>query len=116
MNTNWLQRRKGDKMTKIYLEDSILKNYVSEGLEKAITSLNEAKNIAKFLNIPYNFYYSTTLKNLDDDIDDYLQILNYTKSIVKNQPKMYSNVNKNINADIRAIENYNINLRHTTIK
>lgn len=103
-------------MTKIYLDEMTLKKYVYGNLENTISILKDGKNIAKSLNIPYDFKYRTYLKNLDDSIVQELNSLDAVYNIIKNHSSMYSKVNDDITSELDSIENYNISLRQTAIK
>ena len=44
-------------MSKIYLDEMRFKSYINNNLEKSISLLKEIMNIAKSLDIPYDFDY-----------------------------------------------------------
>lgn len=103
-------------MTKIYLDDNGLKNYVNNYLGSAISLVNSSRNIAKSLSIPYDFDYRSYLKNLDDKLTEDLNELNRVYNKIKTHFDYYSYANNDLYEDLRGIENYSISLRQSAIK
>lgn len=103
-------------MTKIYLDETSIKNYINGSLENAITRLKEAKSVANALSIPYEFNYRSYLKNLDEKIDSDLDSIGEVYNKIKEHSKRYSNINNDVNNSISEIENYSISLRQSAIK
>lgn len=103
-------------MTKIYLDENSFKNYVNSYLENAISLVNSSKNIAKSLNIPYDFDYRSYLKNLDDGLSEDLNDLNIIYNKIKTHSSYYSYANNDLYEELRGIENYSISIRQSAIK
>ena len=103
-------------MAKIYLDENGVKNYVNNYLESAISLVNNSKNIAKSLSIPYDFDYRRYLKDLDDKLTEDLNELNRVYNKIKTHSAYYTYANNDLYEDLRGIENYSISLRQSAIK
>ena len=103
-------------MSKIYLDEMRFKSYINNNLEKSISLLKEIMNIAKSLDIPYDFDYKNYLKNLDDSVKSNLDVIYNLHEKIKGDCKQYNNINDDVNNRVGGIENYSISLRQSAIK
>ena len=103
-------------MAKINFDETSLKNHINGNIESSILALKNAKYIASILSVPYEFDYSSYLKNLDDNINSDLNEINEIYNKIKRHSKKFSNINNELKNDIIEIENYSISLRQSAIK
>lgn len=103
-------------MAKIYFDDTNLNRFVNVGLDSSIDNIRRAIEISSMLYIPYDFKYRDYLKSLDDNLKNDLNTVNGVYSTIKSSSKTYSNIDNDVNSQIKGIENYSISLRQSAIK
>lgn len=103
-------------MAKIYFDETSLKRFVNVGLDSSINNIRRAIEISSMIYVPYDFKHRDYLKSLDDNLKSDLNTINGVYSTIKNSSKKYSDINNDIESQVRGIDNYQISLRQSAIK
>ena len=103
-------------MTKIYLVNTSVKNYLNNNLTNAINLLKQATSTASVLDVPYDFDYRDYTKNIEDNLTSELNQLKTVYNKIKNGLDGYNDINNDVNDKLSDIENYSISLRKSAIR
>lgn len=103
-------------MTKIYLVNTSVKNYLNNNLTNAINLLKQATSTASVLDVPYDFDYRDYTKNIEDNLTSELNQLKTVYNKIKNGLDGYNGINNDVNDKLGDIENYSISLRKSAIR
>lgn len=92
-------------MTQINYKSSTMINYTLEDLQNALNYLNIAINTSNSLNIPSDFEEIQYLKNLPENLNKYLNLINRFNDWIRINDNKYNKITTEFKKNIDSINN-----------